>query len=844
MNQAQFQRIQEIFDEACDLTDEEQEALLIETCGDDSELLEEVRQLLVEDSQPHAALNLPPRYHVDCFGDSLNVNTSVAMPAQIGRYNIRGVLGEGGMGIVYEAVQKNPDRSVALKILRGGTITGQFRHRFELEARVLALLQHPGIGQIYEAGTAETDHGSQPYFAMELVRGETITQYADRMDLSVVQRIELMLQVCDAVQYAHQKGVIHRDIKPGNLLVDEHGHVRILDFGVARLTDADLQITMHQTRTGQLVGTLPYMSPEQVAGTIDDLDIRADVYALGIVLYELLAGQLPHDLSTSSVYEATRIIRDDKPVPLSRLNRSLHRDVETIVGKALEKDRDRRYGSAAELAADLQRYLYHKPIMARPPSTMYVLSRFVRRNPVIVLSVVLIVMVLLSAAVVSRVQLVRAVQAEAEATAVSGFLRELFEGVTPDVAAGADTTVLQGILQQAAIDVDNTLAAYPESRAEIHELVGMVYHSIDEYESSEQHLLTAIDLFMQSVGEGTARTMEAQNELAILYIDWRRHDDALPLLEYLAERRPRILGPTHIYALGSQINLANQYKTMRKYQEARAIYENVIEIGSTVHGESHPYLLNARSGLCNVLDTLGYSEESLPHRQRIVDIRSREFGPNDTATLRAMGNLGDTLRCLGRYDDAISQLDEAIRRGRSIGVDESRSQQIRYYQLGHVFYCAERFEDAATVFEHLVAIRRRVLDDFDARKWKSMSMLGECLLFSQRFAEAAIILEEAATGEARAIGDTMTLCKTLGHLAWALYETGKSDQAVQRATEAYEMAQRLGSESRCMMIGNFLAELHHALGNTRTASEICAHLGLDDSVLSQPPAFIPQTCIR
>ena len=332
--------------------------------------------------------------------------TSQWLPERIGRYRIVRLLGEGGMGAVYEAEQENPHRTVALKVIRVGYADPEMVRRFENEAQALGRLHHPGIAQIYEAGTADTQFGSQPYFAMELVHGQTLLTYCDQHHTNVRERLELMAKIADAVQHAHQRGLIHRDLKPANILVDEAGQPRILDFGVARLTDADTQAT-RQTNIGQIVGTLSYMSPEQVQGDPDALDTRSDVYALGVILYEMLAGKMPYTLPRQ-LHEAVRTIQQTEASPLSTLVKSYRGDIETIVAKALEKDKSRRYGSAAELAADIRRHLHHEPIVARPPSTMYQLGKFARRNRALVTGVAAVFAVLLMGIVASAWEAVQA----------------------------------------------------------------------------------------------------------------------------------------------------------------------------------------------------------------------------------------------------------------------------------------------------------------------------------------------------------------------------------------------------------------------------------------------------
>lgn len=299
----------------------------------------------------------------------------------IGPYTIRGVIGAGGMGVVYEAKQKSPRRTVALKMLKRGVASRSALRRFQYEAQTLARLRHEGIAQIFEAGTWDDGTSGRPWFAMEYLAGaKPITTYCLDKQLGTRERLELFCKVCTAVQHGHQKGIIHRDLKPSNILVTSGGVPKVIDFGVARSTDSDLAVTTLQTDIGALIGTLQYMSPEQCAADPNDIDTRSDVYALGVVLYELLCESLPYDIRNAAIHEAARIICQEEPTKPSTVNKHLRGDLETIALKALEKDRDRRYQNASALDEDISRYLGGDPIAARRPSGWDYLSRFARRN--------------------------------------------------------------------------------------------------------------------------------------------------------------------------------------------------------------------------------------------------------------------------------------------------------------------------------------------------------------------------------------------------------------------------------------------------------------------------------
>ena len=377
---ADYDLLKTIVGEALLLEPEHRESFLAGACGGDDSLLQEARALV---GGGDAARSL--------FGDQLlpegtlrealdEAESGPPVPQTLGPFRVVRRLAIGGMGAVYEAEQETPRRRVALKLLRHDVLGPGMEQRFRRETEVLGRLQHPGIAPLFEAGTVDTAEGRQPYFAMEFVEGRPLDEHANAHGLDTNARLALFARVCDAVQHAHDKGVIHRDLKPGNILVTETGEPKVLDFGLARVTDADLHELSLATEPGQIMGTLPYMSPEQVGGGAHALDLRSDVYALGVLLFELLAGRRPYEVRDVSLPEAARVIREEDATRLGTVDTTLRGDVETIVGKALEKDPARRYRSASELAHDIRRFLRHEPIGARPPSRWYLARKFVRRH--------------------------------------------------------------------------------------------------------------------------------------------------------------------------------------------------------------------------------------------------------------------------------------------------------------------------------------------------------------------------------------------------------------------------------------------------------------------------------
>ena len=641
------------------------------------------------------------------------------------------------MGTVYEAEQERPRRTVALKVIKPGFASTALLRRFEVESHALGRLQHPGIAQVYEAATADSGSGPQPYFAMELIRGQSLHNYAASHHLNTRERLALIVKVCDAVQHAHQRGIIHRDLKPGNILVDESGQPKILDFGVARVTDSDTNAT-RQTDVGQLVGTLAYMSPEQVLADPLELDVRSDVYALGVILYELLTGQLPYTIGRQ-IHEVTRVIREEDPAPLSSISRVYRGDVETIVAKALEKEKSRRYGSAADLASDIGRHLRDEPITARPPSTSYQLQKFARRHKALVWGVAAVFVVLVAGIIASTWQAARATRAEqaareeaATAKAINDFLlNDLLSQAGATTQAKADTTpnpdlTVRTALDRAATRVEGKFDSQPLVGASIHLTIGNAYRELGLLTEAGRHYGRAVDL------------------------------------------RRRVLGDEHLDTLTGDNNLGQLYREQGKYAEAEQVLTRTTTIRQRVLGEDHPDTLITMANLGLVLHEQGKYAEAEPILTKVLESEKRLRGEDDLETLTSMLNLAKLYGDLGKLSEAETLLTRMIAVGRPKFGDEHPSVLIGLNNLATIYYSQGKYAEAEPVFAAILAVKKRILGDEHPDTLTGMNNLAVMYRQLGRDAEAEQLVLRVIEVQHRVLGDEhpnqLATISTLGHL--------------------------------------------------------------------------------
>ena len=569
------------------------------------------------------------------------------VPSRIGRYTVRRVIASGGMGTVLEAIQDEPRRPVALKIMKAGLDSTEALRRFQAEAQLLARLRHPGIAQVYEAGTHDDGAGPMPFFAMEYIpNGKPITEYASGHRLGLRERLALFARACDAVHHGHQRGIIHRDLKPSNVLVDSDGNPKVIDFGVARTTDSNLGL--FQTQVGQLIGSVAYMSPEQFEADPRDLDTRSDVYALGVVLYELISGQLPYDVMSAKIYDAARIVREQEPKRLQTLVPSVPPEVEAIVRKALEKDRERRYQSANGLAEDLRRFLSGQTVMASPPGAVYLLRTFARRHKALLGGVAATFVVLLAAVVVISTMYLRAERLRrlaeretARSQAAADFLTESLGSISP-VGFDHEPTILD-LLHKLDAQIDGAFPDDPLIEAELRKTIGWAYVAQRDWTAMERQLRRALDLRVKAGAENDPKTVDLLGKLATVYNVTGQQDPLIEMRRHAAAVLKALHGERDEGTIAANYELAEALCNASLFQQAQEVATPWATVSADVLGPHHETSLEDRALLGWLELALGRSAEAEASNRSLLEECRRTMGDRAALTRRVRSQLAGAL---------------------------------------------------------------------------------------------------------------------------------------------------------------------------------------------------------
>ena len=742
-------------------------------------------------------------------------------PARIGPYRIVRVLGQGGMGTVYEAEQLEPlRRAVALKVIRLGMDTDEVLTRFESERQALAVMDHPNIARALEAGT--TDEGL-PYFVMELVAGEPITTYCDRHGLDLRHRLQLVLGVCRGVQHAHQKGVIHRDLKPSNILVrlvDGQPVPTIIDFGIAKAVERKADDGAFTTELGVMVGTPAYMSPEQASASGLDIDTRADIYSLGMVLYELVTGVLPFDhrgllpapfiaeyvLGTTDIPTPSNRVAGlgaDRAAPVAEhrhttpvgLRRELRGDLDWIVLKAIERDRNRRYDTANALALDLERHLEHKPVTARPPTLGYTTAKFVRRNRlgVSVLATALVALVVGVTGIARERN--RAERGEAKAGAISGFLLDMLKSADPWEGGARKTTVLDA-LQAGVKQLDAGRITDPAVSGSVRQTIGTVYYSLGELDEADTIFHRVLRERLARTGARSEETAESWHDLGTLYSSQGRFDSAeVALKNALTIRRER-LGPADTLVAATLLELADVYSQMEARPRADSLSQEALGILQRAHGGPH---LSVASAMARLMNAQGGGGELAKAEStgRAAAAMMRELGLerhpqiipilSDLAIFRIQQ--GDKVEALALLHQAVA-LDSVL-----FGTSHPYLAQ-HLENLGYVYDRAGFSDSARLVATQALAMRRALMADDNPAIGRSLFNVGTLQYNARAYQEAEPLLEEALLRMGRAYGpEHPDVVYATGALGRNQYYLGRSAEAERNLRHALSTTTPSGAPS-------------------------------------------------
>ena len=811
----------------------------------------------------------------------LNLSRESALPDSLegttigldGRYKILQRIGEGGFGTVYMADQTAPvRRRVAVKVLKAGMDTRQVVARFEAERQALAMMDHPNIARIIDGG--ETDQG-RPFFVMELVRGIPITAFCDEENLGTRQRLQLFMKVCGAVQHAHQKGVIHRDLKPGNILVTvEDGAEpvpKVIDFGVAKAAETQLTDKTLFTRFEQMIGTPAYMSPEQAgARAAHDIDTRADIYALGVLLYELLTGTTPIESATlkgAAFDEVRRILREDEaPRPSARLSsleldrrttiaksratesatlgKQLRGDLDWIVMKAIEKDRRRRYDTANALADDVERHLEDEPVSAGPPTAAYRTGKFLRRHKGTAGVVAAMLLLLVAGIVATSWQAIRAtaekrrateerqraVEAEAlaeerqkEAEAISKFITGMFESAKPGSEEGGRTITVEESLKIAEKKLEEDEEMPSERRAILQEAIGIVYESLGRPHDFVRLQEKVHRFYLENYGFEHPGSLRAMTSLAISYAGAGRKEEALELFEEVLALYRKVFDPEHPDTLTAMRNLAISYSETGGKQEALELREEVLALCRKVFDPEHPATLAKMSNLAVSYAETNRKGEALELREEVLALHRKVLGPEHPDTLMAMRNLAYSYAETDRKQDALEMREEVLALRRKVSGPEHPDTLTAMNDLAISYAESDRKEEALEMREDVLAMRRKVSGPEHPDTLSAMNDLAISYAESDRKEEALEMREDVLAMRRKVSGPEHPYTLTaMANLAVSYGWTDRKQEALEMCEEVLALRRKvLGPEHLDTLDAmNNLGNSYHGNGRNQEALEV------------------------
>ena len=800
-----WNKVKPLLDQALTLSPQDRDVFLDQACGDAPPLRTAVERCLDELAQlEHSSFMATPA--VANVGALLNhlldPDGEADEPGQIGPYQTVRQLGYGGMGTVFlaERIDGQFERQVALKLIKQGPYSKAVESRFLHERQILARLQHPNIAQLYDGGVTAD---GRPYFVMEYVRGQAITDYCKAHQLAIKERLALFLQVCDALQYAHQNLVVHRDVKPSNILVTEAGVVKLLDFGIAKVLSGAGEGAI--TQLGLPALTPDYAAPEQVEGGA--ITTATDVYSLGVLLYELLSGQRPYRVEGVSMSEWVRVICETEPPPPSLmvaqkhdaagtetaqalgLQRALSGDLDTILLKTLRKQPERRYSSIEALARDVRRYLDGLPILARRDTLGYRLGKFALRHRLGVGALVLVVVLVSGFTWRTVVERNRAQVSAAQANEVSDFLVDLFAMSDPlsiDEVRG-DTTAVRVFLERGASQIE-ALSGQAEVQAMLRGVLGRVYKGLGEYEEAEHFLRVALEQRQALYGEQSLEVAEGMYDLGQLLRIWS--------------------------------GAASRNREGNVYGEAEDLFRSALALRKAQLGEEHVTVAETLNNLAVILREQGNYAESEAMFREVLVLWKKSVGDEDRFTATVRNNLAAVLREQGNYAESEAMFREALVLWRKSVGNEHPEIAVGLENLANVQYRQGHYAEAEATHREVLVLRKKLLGPEHSEVASSLNNLALVLSEQGHYAEAEAMFREALVLWRKTLGDEhFNIAASLNNLAEALREQGHLAEAGAMFSEVLALLKRLLGEDHphvATVLGN-LADVRYKQGHLTEA---------------------------
>jgi serine/threonine protein kinase len=805
--------VEDLYHRVLELDESRRAEFLDDSCRDDEALRRELESLLAHEKAAEHFIELPA---LEVMGKLAASESGIAEGAKIGAYRIVPEVGYGGMAVVYlgERDDQNYRKRVAIKMVKPGTGTEQVLHRFRNERQTLAALDHPNIVKLLDGGSTEN---GLPYLVMEYVEGLPIDRYCDQNKLSVPDRLTLFRDVCSAVQYAHQNLVIHRDLKPGNILITKEGLPRLLDFGIAKLLNPEFFETPLVTRMEWRAMTPEYASPEQVLG--EPVTSATDIYSLGVLLYEILTGHRPYQVARNSRREIERQVSETEPPRPStqvstdpeRLNAIaemraaepkqlvslLRGDLDWITMKALEKDPSRRYATASEFSADIGRYLFHEPILARPASAAYRAWKYVRRHPVGVTVAAGLVLLLAGFAGTQFFQLRRITRERDRANRVTEFMEGMFKVSNPSEARGNSITARE-ILDKASKDIDTGLVKDPELQAQMMHVMGDVYRELGLFPRAQLLYQRSADIRRRVLGPENLETLRSMDNLGWILNQEGHAPEAEKLQRETSDTRRRVFGMQNPDTLKSISNLAWTLDREGNYTEAEKLEREVLGIRRRIANTDSQDTLAMMGNLAATLGHEGRIAEAEKLKRETLDIRRRVFGPEHRETLTAMNNLAYALQQEAHYTEAEKLRRETLNIQRRVLGPEHPDTLRSMNNLANTLVAEGHLADALLLQREALGTKQRVLGPEHQDTLWAMRSLSETLQREGHYTEAGKLQRQTLEIQRRVLGpDRPNTLETMSSLAVTLNREGQYSEAENLQRQTVDTMRRvLGVEHR------------------------------------------------